>query len=115
MKTITSLLFAATLAVATTGSALADSEHKGMDHSKMGHGAMLADASEGVVRKIDMAQGKVTLRHGPIKNLDMPPMTMVFTVKDKAMLEAVKAGDKVKFKAADVDGRMTVTEMMPAN
>ncbi|HSV81905.1 MAG TPA: copper-binding protein [Ramlibacter sp.] len=59
--------------------------------------------TEGEVRKVDRASGKITLRHGEIKNLDMPPMTMVFGVRDKALLANVAAGDKVKF-AADKDG-----------
>jgi Cu(I)/Ag(I) efflux system protein CusF len=58
-----------------------------------------AAGTEGEVRKVDKATGKITLRHGEIKNLDMPPMTMVFTAKDPALLEKVKAGDKVLFQA----------------
>ena len=54
------------------------------------------------VRKVDGKTGKITLKHGEIKNLDMPPMTMVFTAKDKALLDGIKAGDKVQF-AADKD------------
>jgi len=66
------------------------------------------------VRKVDLKTGKVTLKHGEIKNLDMPPMTMVFTAKDKAILEGVKAGDKVQF-AADKDaaGEYIVTAIQP--
>ena len=61
--------------------------------------------SDGEVRKVDKAVGKLTLRHGEIKNLDMPPMTMVFQVKEPAILDKVKAGDKVKFRAEKtVDG-----------
>jgi Cu(I)/Ag(I) efflux system periplasmic protein CusF len=93
-----------------------------MDHSKMGHGAghgaAVADASEmsdAEVRKVDRDQGKLTLRHGPIRNLDMPGMTMVFTVADRAMLDGVKAGDKVRFRATNEGGRYTVVEMVPAN
>ncbi len=59
--------------------------------------------SEGEVRKVDRSSGKITLKHGDIKNLDMPPMTMGFAVTDKALLDKVKAGDKVRF-AADKDG-----------
>lgn len=69
------------------------------------------EMSEATVRKVDKEQGKVTLKHGEIKNLDMPPMTMVFTVKDKAMLDKVNAGDKVRFKAANENGKITVLEM----
>jgi Cu(I)/Ag(I) efflux system periplasmic protein CusF len=70
-----------------------------------------ADMTEGEVRKIDKAQSKITLKHGEIKNLDMPAMTMVFTVKDKAMLDKLAPGDKVKFKAIDDAGKITVTEL----
>ena len=58
---------------------------------------------------------KVTLKHGPIKNLDMDGMTMVFAVADPAMLKAVKVGDKVKFEADRVSGRLTVTKIAKAN
>jgi Cu/Ag efflux protein CusF len=68
-----------------------------------------AQDTDGEVRKIDKAQGKITLRHGEIKNLDMPPMTMVFRVKDPKMLDTVAVGDKVKFSAEKSDGQYTVT------
>ena len=70
-----------------------------------------SDAAEGEVRKVDKEASKVTLKHGEIKSLDMPAMTMVFVVKDKAMLDSVKAGDKVRFKAVNDAGKFTVTEM----
>ena len=66
------------------------------------------------VRKVDKEAGKVTLKHGPIANLEMPPMTMVFRVREPAMLDKVKAGDKVRFKAEKVQGSYTVTELAPA-
>lgn len=71
-----------------------------------------AALTEGEVRKVDKANGKITLKHGEIRNLDMPPMTMVFGVKDKALLDRVKKGDKVKF-AADKDaaGDLVVTAL----
>jgi Cu/Ag efflux protein CusF len=70
--------------------------------------------SEGVVRKIDTAAGKITLKHGPIVNLDMPGMTMVFRVRSPELLNAVKVGDAVKFHAESVNGTFTVTEIKPA-
>ncbi len=70
--------------------------------------------SEGEVRKIDRAQGKVTLRHGPIQNLDMPAMTMVFRVADGKLLDGLKEGDKVRFTAVQVNGVTTVTAIEPA-
>ena len=66
------------------------------------------------VRKVDKEAKKLTLKHGPIPNLDMSPMTMVFHVKDPAMLDTVKAGDKVKFAAEKVGGAITVTRLEPA-
>lgn len=66
---------------------------------------------DGEVTKIDAPAEKLTLRHGPIKNLDMDAMTMVFRVKEKGMLNGVKVGDKVKFRADRVNGQITITEM----
>lgn len=73
-----------------------------------------ADMTPAEVRKIDLDGGKITLKHGEIKHLDMPGMTMVFTVKDKALLDKLKAGDKVLFMAVKDDGRYTVTQIQPA-
>jgi Cu(I)/Ag(I) efflux system protein CusF len=65
----------------------------------------------GEVRKINKETQKLTLRHGKIENLKMPPMTMVFKVNDKNMLDKVQVGDKVKFKAIKVNGKLTVTDI----
>jgi len=67
-----------------------------------------------MVRKIDKESKKITLKHGEIKNLDMPGMTMVFQVKDPAMLDAVKQGDKVQFKVERSGGALVITEMQVA-
>lgn len=67
----------------------------------------------GEVKKIDKETGKITIKHGPLANLDMPAMTMVFRVKDNAMLDQVKAGDKVGFVAEKVNGALTVTRIEP--
>ena len=69
--------------------------------------------TEGEVRRIDRGAQKITLRHGPIKNLGMPSMTMVFQVKDAAMLDKVNTGDKVRFHAEKVGGSFQVTEIEP--
>lgn len=74
-------------------------------------GAALATEAEGEVRRIDKAQSKVTLKHGEIKSLDMPPMTMVFRVKEARLLEGLAVGDKVKFTAEQVDGQYVVTTL----
>ncbi len=70
--------------------------------------------SEGTVRKIDTAAGKVTLKHGPLENLGMPPMTMAFAA-EADLLKNVKVGDKVRFVAEKVNGIFTVTalEVLP--
>lgn len=75
-----------------------------------------ATLTDGEVRKVDKSTGKITLKHGEIKNLDMPPMTMVFAVKDKALLDKVKAGDRVKFAAdKDATGMLVVTALQAQN
>jgi Cu(I)/Ag(I) efflux system periplasmic protein CusF len=89
------------------------------NHAQAGEGTGAANiagntASEGEVKKIDKGTGKLTIKHGELKNLDMPPMTMVFRVKDKAMLEQVKQGDRVRFVAEQIDGKLTVVRLDPA-
>ena len=76
---------------------------------QMSAGAM----TDGEVRKVDKENKKITLKHGEIKNLEMPGMTMVFQVKDPAMLDMVKPGDKVMFKAEKANGALVVTEIQP--
>ena len=76
--------------------------------------ALATDMSEAEVRKIDLSASKITLKHGEIKNLDMPPMSMVFQVNDRALLAQVKVGDKVKFTAEKVNGTYTVLTLQPA-
>ena len=67
--------------------------------------------TEGEVRKIDKDAKKLTIRHGPIANLEMPAMTMVFQVKDSAMLEKVKVGDRIGFVAEKAGGVLTITHI----
>jgi len=69
------------------------------------------DMVKGEVVKVDKVAGKVTLKHGPIKKLDMDSMTMVFRVADPAMLDKIKAGDKIEFEADRVNGAITVTKI----
>jgi Cu/Ag efflux protein CusF len=75
------------------------------------HAAAQAPATQGQVTKIDKAAGRVTLKHGEIRNLDMPPMTMVFRVRDPKALEGLAVGDRVRFTAEKVDGNFTVTSI----
>lgn len=74
-----------------------------------------AEMSDGEVRKVDKDAGKITIKHGAIKNLDMPPMTMVFQARDPAMLDKVQKGDKVKFRAAMSGSAMVVTDIQISN
>jgi Cu/Ag efflux protein CusF len=89
-----------------------DSQSKHEVHKNAPAATEMTDAE---VRKIDKENRKLTLKHGEIKNLDMPSMTMVFQVADGAMLDRVKPGDKVRFKAERIGGAYTVTviELMP--
>lgn len=80
----------------------------------MGRTTPTADMAEGEIRKISKDSGKLTIKHGPIKNLDMPPMTMVFTAQDPAMLASLAVGDKVRFVVVDQDGQMVVTAIQRA-
>ena len=70
--------------------------------------------TDGVIKKIDLTAGKVTIVHGEIANLKMPPMTMSFKARDPAMLKHWKEGDKIRFRAAEVKGDLTVTSIEAA-
>ena len=112
-RTVSTLLIA--LALAAPAIAQQKPEEHAAHHpagaASTPNGADMADAE---VRKVDKPAGKITLKHGEIKTLDMPPMTMVFGVKDKAVLDRFKAGDKVRFKAVNDNGKYTVTDIEPA-
>lgn len=70
-----------------------------------------APLTEGEVRKVDKAAGKITIKHGAMPKFDMPPMTMVYRVKDKAILDHLKPGDKIKFEMDGVGGEFTVLRL----
>lgn len=119
-------LFHTTLTALSLGIALA-APAIAQDHSAhAGHGAM-ADASAaapagqadvltaGEITRVDARTGKLTIRHEEIKNLDMPPMTMVFALSDSAQSASFKAGDKVLFHAEDKDGSLIITRIQPAS
>jgi len=112
MKSINSLfLVSVAIAAAYSVSASADDNKEHGSAQGAEQAASTAEMSEGEVRKVDKDSKKITLKHGEIKNLDMPGMTMVFRVKDVAMLDKVHAGDKVKFKAEKSEGALVVTEI----
>ncbi|MGN6316514.1 copper-binding protein [Trinickia sp.] len=100
-------------ALAFSASAYAAGDMSSMDMS--GGAKQSADAkngmSHGEVKKIDAAAGKLTIKHGPLENLGMGGMTMVFKAKDPAMLSQVKVGDKIDFVAEEIDGALTVVTL----
>jgi len=69
------------------------------------------DMTQGEIKKVDKDTGRLTIKHGDIKNLGMSGMTMVFATKDKAMADKVKAGDKVRLRAISENGKLIVTEI----
>ncbi len=71
--------------------------------------------ADGEVRKVDKENKKMTIKHGEIKNLDMPPMSMVFQVRDPALLDKIKPGDKIRFSAEKLEGAFVVTGIEPKN
>ena len=75
------------------------------------HHADSTAMTAGEVKKIDKDTGKVTIKHGPIKNLDMPGMTMIFRVKDAVMLDQLKEGDKINFAADKINGAFTLMQI----
>ena len=83
-----------------------------MDHGKMGMAAA-PGMTDGEVRKIDKDAGKITIKHGDIKHMDMPGMTMVFVAKDKALLDKTSVGAKIQFMVTNENGQMTVTDIQP--
>ncbi|MDP1900352.1 MAG: copper-binding protein [Rubrivivax sp.] len=76
--------------------------------------AVPADMAQGEIRKVDKDAKKLTIKHGEIRSLDMPPMTMVFQVKDGAMLANLKAGDRIRFVVENVEAGYVVTDIRPA-
>lgn len=106
MKPISNLMFALCVGLSSASIAVAGSVPTGA--------AVSAELSAGEVKKVDKDAKKITIKHGEIKNLNMPPMTMVFQVQDAAALERVKVGDKIGFVAEKTGGKLTVTKIEAA-
>ncbi len=70
--------------------------------------------TKGEITKVDRPGGRLTIKHGEIKNLDMPPMTMSFQVREATMLDGVAVGDRVRFTAERIEGRYTVVTLHKA-
>ena len=115
MKPVLSLLLAAGLTAGHTSAVLAADPHAGhAGHAKPGAGKdAAAEMAEGTVKKVDAAAGKLTIAHGPLKSLGMPPMTMVFKAKDPAMLKGLKEGDAIRFVAEQSGNDYVVTRLQP--
>ncbi len=99
--------------VAALGAALAApvwAQKPAADHSAH-HGAGQAALADGEIRKVDKDAKKITIKHGPMPSLDMPPMTMVFQVKEPALLGQVKSGDKIRFAAEKAGGAYVVNRI----
>lgn len=119
MKNIKTLVVIASLITAATAAQAAGNAAAPMATAPAAAAAAAAIKTDlpmvdGEIRKIDMESKKITIKHGEIKNLDMPGMTMVFQVKDPAMLDKIKTGDKVKFSAEKSNGAIVVTDIQPA-
>jgi Cu/Ag efflux protein CusF len=119
MNSISKLALAAALALSSASFTVANAaQPAGTTESAGASGTSSASAasmSEGEIKKIDKEAGKVTIKHGPLTNLDMPAMTMIFRVKDPAMLDQIKVGDKISFVADKVNGQITVTQVEVKN
>ena len=107
-------LFAAALLTSAPAWAQAPAADSHAAHHTAAANEQQADLSEGEVTRVDAAALKVTLRHGELKNLNMPPMTMVFRVTDASMLAPFKPGDKVRFRVEQRTGAYIVTRMEAA-
>lgn len=115
MKAITRFTAALILGAACAAAQAQHGGHEAHAHGhEHGHAAAATELAEAEVKKIDKEAGKITLRHGELKNLNMAPMTMVFRVKDASMLDQLKSGDKVRFAADRVNGALTVVQLQPA-
>lgn len=109
MKMTSTLLLGLVLAASAPLSALGADPAKNTANAAPAAG--IAPLADGEIKKVDKEAGKITIKHGPLANLSMPAMTMVFRVKDPAMLDQVKSGDKVKFLAEKVNGALTITTL----
>ena len=109
MKKPLTLLALSLVVSATFAQATAADKTPMADKPAPTNSPMSKDMADAEVRKVDKEAKKVTLKHGPIKNLDMPGMTMVFQVRDPAVLDKLVAGDKIKFSAEQLQGAFVVT------
>jgi Cu(I)/Ag(I) efflux system protein CusF len=103
VKSLVKIVLAASLALSAATAVYAQATQT--------EAATVDSMSSGEVKKVDKDIGKMTIKHGPLKNLGMDGMTMVFRVKDKSMLDEVNVGDKIHFIAEEPNGQLTVTQL----
>lgn len=117
MKTILSAIALSAALAAITAPAFAQdhSSHAGHGTAPAASAASADVMTAGEITRIDARTGKLTIRHEEIKNLDMPPMTMVFGLKNSSQAARFKPGDKVLFHAEDDSGSLTITRIQPAS
>jgi Cu/Ag efflux protein CusF len=104
------------VAVGATSAAYAQStssDKHSHDQGSPQAAAAAAPQTDGEIRKVDVAAKKITVKHGPIENLGMSAMTMVFRVRDPSFLSQVKPGDKVKMRVESIDGALTIVDLQP--
>lgn len=107
MKSLIQAVLAVSLALSTATAVYAQSAQT--------EAAAADSMSTGEVKKVDRSAGKITIKHGPLKNLGMDAMTMVFRVQDPTMLDQIKAGDKINFVAEQPNGQLTVSRLQKLN
>lgn len=110
MKNVAKIALAVLLGSTVIAPAIADDAHHAQAANKAPQAAAV-EMTEGEIKKVNKDTGKLTIRHGELKNLRMSPMTMLFRVKEPAMLERVKPGDKIHFFADNINGQLTVTQL----
>ena len=122
MKKITTSLYTLLLSAALTTPALAQghADHTGHATASSAASAATTTATDAVmtageITRVDARNGKLSIRHEEIKNLDMPAMTMVFGLKEPALAAQFKPGDKVLFHAEDNNGALTITRIQPGS
>ena len=109
MKRFVTTMFIATLGLAAPAVALAQADHAAHHGGASAPAAADAPLADGTVKKVDKSAGKLTIAHGPLEALGMPPMTMAFHAAEPGLLDQVKVGDRIRFAVEKVRGALTVT------
>jgi len=110
-KALVAIAMGCSLAISSVSYAAGEMDNMDMSAGAQQGSGVKDSMSHGEVKKVDAAAGKLTIKHGPLENLGMDGMTMVFKVKDPAMLSQVEVGDKIDFVAEEIDGALTVVKL----